>query len=71
MTAVTGVSPKQLHRMHRVARVMIAADRADHPDWAQFAVANGFYDQSHMIQEFRDLTRCSPAQLHAERSMQR
>lgn len=68
---VTGVSPKQLHRMRRVARVVLSADRADRPEWAQFAVANGFYDQSHMIQEFRDLTGCSPVQLHAERRMQR
>jgi len=68
--AVIGVSPKQLHRMRRVARVTVAADRTPQPDWARFAVANGFYDQSHMIQEFRELAGCSPAQIHAERQRQ-
>jgi AraC-like DNA-binding protein len=67
---VIGVSPKQLHRMRRVVRVMLAADGAQQPDWARFAIENGFYDQSHMIQEFRDLTGCSPAQLRAERRAQ-
>ena len=68
--SVIGVSPKLLHRMRRVARVTIAADRTPQPDWAQFAADNGFYDQSHMIQEFRELAGCSPAQLHAERRAQ-
>ncbi|MGZ4808511.1 MAG: helix-turn-helix domain-containing protein [Thermoanaerobaculia bacterium] len=66
----TGTSPKQLHRIRRVEGAMLEADSMLRPDWARLAAGNGFYDQPHMIQEFRSVTGCSPAQLHAERRLQ-
>ncbi len=65
--AVTGVSPKYLHRVHRLMRLVTDADRRPAPRWASLAVAHGFYDQAHLIQECRALTGCTPRALHHER----
>jgi AraC-like DNA-binding protein len=57
----TGLSPKHLAR---VLRFREAAKYANglHPDWADVAVASGYYDQAHLINEFKELAGVSPAQ---------
>jgi AraC-like DNA-binding protein len=66
----TGFSPKRLQRIRRLAAVMIAADRHDQPDWARLAADHGFYDQPHLIQEFRAIADCLPSELHSDRRLQ-
>lgn len=66
----TGMGPKRLQRILRVERAVLEADRVSRPPWARLAVASGFYDQAHLIQEFRDLTDRTPVELHAERRAQ-
>ena len=69
---LTGDSPKHHHRVGRLGRLVAAADAAGPaPNWARLAVACGFYDQSHMIQEVGDLVGLTPRATHRERSMQR
>ncbi len=67
MRAATGLSPKQFHRVHRLNRAVAAADRTPRPAWARIAAMAGYYDQSHMIQEFRAITGRVPVALHRER----
>lgn len=57
-----GVSPKTFARVMRFRRVTetLPADR----DWADVAAANGFYDQSHLIAEFRELAGITPDAFH-------
>jgi AraC-like DNA-binding protein len=57
----TGLSPKHLAR---VLRFREAAKYANglHPDWADVAIASGYYDQAHLINEFKELAGVSPAQ---------
>lgn len=62
-----GMSPKYLHRLQRLNRVIADADESDHPAWSGLAAGHGFFDQAHLIQDVRELTGCTPAQLHAER----
>lgn len=66
----TGMSPKQYQRVQRLNRAVARADRTATPNWAGIACEYGFYDQSHMIGEFRALTGSTPAALHAERRLE-
>lgn len=67
----TGAGPKYVHRVHRLNRAVAAADRTRRPRWARIAVECGYYDQPHLIREVRDLAGRPPAELHAERALQR
>jgi AraC-like DNA-binding protein len=58
--AAIGLSPKQYARAARLRRLINYINVTDEVDWAEAAVATGFYDQSHLIHEFRDLTGILP-----------
>jgi AraC-like DNA-binding protein len=68
--ATTGLSAKHSQRIMRLNRAIAAADAQAHPDWPALALDAGFYDQSHMIDDVRELTGLTPAALHGERRMQ-
>jgi AraC-like DNA-binding protein len=59
-----GLSPKALARVHRFRGALALLDRAagDVP-WSALAERCGFYDQSHLINEFRRFTGFSPVEL--------
>lgn len=63
----TSWSPKRLQRVLRMNRAVAMADRDPAPNWPRLAAECGYYDQPHLIAEFRALTGRSPVQLHAER----
>uniref|UniRef100_UPI0011783C85 helix-turn-helix domain-containing protein n=1 Tax=Amycolatopsis kentuckyensis TaxID=218823 RepID=UPI0011783C85 len=48
-----GLSPKAYARVVRLHRAMALARSSPVPDWAEIAVRSGFYDQPHMLAEFR------------------
>jgi methylphosphotriester-DNA--protein-cysteine methyltransferase len=54
----------------RLNRLVAAADSETHPGWCALALDAGFYDQSHMIDDVRELTGLTPSALHRERRMQ-
>lgn len=54
-----GVSPKTFARVMRFRKLTESLDtRTD--DWADVALDHGFYDQSHLIAEFRELAGTTP-----------
>jgi AraC-like DNA-binding protein len=55
-----GISPKQLARMIRFQRVF-AVWRDDRPSLARVAAECGYFDESHLARDFRDLAGLSPA----------
>jgi AraC-like DNA-binding protein len=59
-----GLSPKALARVHRFRGALDILNRAngDIP-WSALAEQCGFYDQSHLINEFRRFTGFSPVEL--------
>ena len=67
LRVATGIGPKQFHRVHRLNHAVAAADRCTRPAWAQIAAEAGYFDQSHMIQEFRAIAGRAPGELHVER----
>jgi AraC-like DNA-binding protein len=62
-----GLKPKTWHRIARLRRVMETAVRSKQ-SWARVAVQSGYFDQAHMIHEFRRLTGLTPAGYLARRT---
>jgi len=56
-----GLTPKAFCRVRRFQRTVALLHGADQVDWAGTAVACGYYDQSHMIHDFREFSGLSPA----------
>jgi AraC-like DNA-binding protein len=57
-----GIGPKLLCRLLRFQRVFAAVDREDH-EWAGVAFECGYYDQAHLIKDFRQFANQTPAAL--------
>jgi AraC-like DNA-binding protein len=57
----TGLSPKHLARVLRFRQAAKYAN-GQRREWADIAVASGYYDQAHLINEFKELAGVSPAQ---------
>jgi AraC-like DNA-binding protein len=56
-----GLTPKfyaRIQRFHRVKRDIAALSKP--PSWAAFALACGYFDQSHMIRDFVEFSSMSP-----------
>jgi AraC-like DNA-binding protein len=54
------VPPKTVARIARFERARTLAEAPHRPDWARVAAECGFYDQSHLINEFRAFTGRTP-----------
>lgn len=62
-----GVSLKAYGRTRRFLRAVMIADRRPPPGWARLAAETGYYDQSHLVREFRTFAGLSPQRLLRER----
>lgn len=51
-TAEVGLTPKLFCRVQRFQRVLERVRQTSAPDWAQLALDCGYFDQSHLIQDF-------------------
>jgi AraC-like DNA-binding protein len=59
-TTAVGLTPKLYSRICRLRAVVEQIARCE-PDWAQVASEFGYYDQSHLIHDFRQLSGVTPA----------
>lgn len=55
-----GVGPKAFAKLVRFHRALRAALEDEHADWASIAAEAGYYDQAHLISEFRSFTGVTP-----------
>jgi AraC-like DNA-binding protein len=62
-----GITPKRYSRVRRLQRVVQAVAGCAAPEWALVAAQHGYYDQAHLIDEFRDLISVTPRQYVARR----
>jgi AraC-like DNA-binding protein len=61
-----GLTPKRFGRIGRLQRLLgDVAAQTDGVDWARAAVEHGYYDQSHLVNEFRELTGITPSAYEA------
>lgn len=61
-----GVSPKAFARLTRFHRALSAAREDAHANWGGIAVAAGYYDQAHLIADFRAIAGVTPRALLGE-----
>lgn len=59
-STATGMTPKMFARVTRFQSLIHALLSTDVSEWASVAAGVGFYDQSHMINEFREFAGASP-----------
>ncbi|MBU8894748.1 AraC family transcriptional regulator [Corallococcus sp. M34] len=57
---VVGMGPKAYARIVRFQRAVRASRLQSSPDWGTIATAVGYYDQAHLIADFRALTGTTP-----------
>jgi AraC-like DNA-binding protein len=55
-----GLAPKATARLLRFDRARALAEESERPDWTRIAVECGYYDQSHLINDFRSVTGRTP-----------
>lgn len=63
---VVGMSPKEFARLTRFHLALHEARAARDVDWAGVAASTGYYDQAHLIAEFRDIVGVTPRALLEE-----
>ena len=63
-SVAVGLRPKAYGRVVRLHAALRLAQTTKRPSWADIAQQCGFYDQPHLIAEFRAATGVSPAVLH-------
>lgn len=64
-TSHVGLTPKSYARIRRFQRALRVIHQNDHRSWADLAFGCGWYDQSHMIRDFKDFSGLTPAQYAA------
>jgi AraC-like DNA-binding protein len=55
-----GLTPKAAARLVRFERALALAERSQPIDWSRLALECGYYDQSHLINDFRGVTGKTP-----------
>jgi AraC-like DNA-binding protein len=56
-----GLSPKMLSRIRRVQRAMRLATSAPKRTWSSIAADAGYFDQSHLVRDFREIVGVTPS----------
>lgn len=69
-TNQVGLTPKLFCRVLRFQHARDTVDQTLKPNWVQLAMACGYYDQSHMIDDFRAFSGLSPGEYLAMRDKQ-
>jgi AraC-like DNA-binding protein len=67
-TREVGMSPKLFSRVRRFRQALETVRHPAEPNWAQVAVDCGYYDQSHLIHDFRFFSNLSPTEYVRRRS---
>ncbi|MCI0403957.1 MAG: helix-turn-helix domain-containing protein [Acidobacteria bacterium] len=62
-----GINPKRFSRVLRFRRLLQAITSVPRPELALAALEAGYFDQAHMISDFKELTGLSPTQYLAAR----
>lgn len=55
-----GMTPKLFCRIQRFQRVVRLAERVQEIKWKDLCLACGYYDQAHLIHDFRTFSGCTP-----------
>lgn len=59
--STVGLSPKRFARVRRFGQVLEAIEAGGPVDWCRVAASCGYYDQAHLIHDFREFAGVSPS----------
>jgi AraC-like DNA-binding protein len=60
--ARVGVSPQRFLRILRFQRCLAPLQGGERPDWSALAMDAGYYDQAHLIRDFREFAGFTPSE---------
>ncbi len=63
--AEVGMAPRTFARVRRFQRALALARSTTTPDWGTLAVTAGYFDQSHLIRDFREFSGFPPGGLQS------
>ena len=63
-----GMSPKLFSRLVRFDRAVRDLSKRGDRSWTDFALAHGYSDQAHFINEFREFSGVTPTEFESERN---
>ena len=63
-----GLTPKAFQRVRRFQQVLRSIHGAREVDWAQVALASGYYDQAHFIHDFRGFSGLTPGEYSRDKT---
>jgi transcriptional regulator GlxA family with amidase domain len=66
-TAHVGLTPKVFTRLLRFHKARQFSEQVERPVWANIALACGYYDQAHLISDFRKFSGHTPAAYELQR----
>jgi len=55
-----GLTPKIFCRILRFQQARVLAEKLEAPNWAELAVSCGYFDQSHLIKDFKEFSGSTP-----------
>ncbi len=61
-TYFVGITPRAMARLLRLRRLLEGLDVRDATDWADLSVSLGWYDQAHLIRDFKRHTGVTPTE---------
>jgi AraC-like DNA-binding protein len=64
-----GVTPKIFQRVSRFQRVAQSCRRGDAADWTALAFEHGYYDQAHLVRDFKAFSGLTPTAFLARRTV--
>ena len=64
---IVGISPALLANVFRFRRVFDLIEHDSSRPWTDAALAGGYFDQSHLIRDFRRFVGCTPTEFAASR----
>lgn len=64
---VIGISPQKFARTIRFINTLVYVDSIEKPDWSDCANHFGYFDQAHLINDFKSFTELTPIQLYNSR----
>jgi AraC-like DNA-binding protein len=62
-----GLAPKAYSRLSRFRRVLVTLAQGQDVDWSETALACGYYDQPHLIHDFKEFSGLTPSEYLLER----
>ena len=55
-----GLTPKRFHRLHRFRKVIETVQNQTVVDWPEVGLSLGYFDQAHLIHDFREFSGLTP-----------